>query len=82
MSTLMQNDPAIPTEIWEAAQQLAGKLGLSSNELFAVALSDFIQRHSQVDITAALDKIYSETDSALDPALVAMQLKSLPQEEW
>lgn len=78
----MQNELAIPSEIWEAAQQLAGKLGLSSNELFATALSDFIRRYGEVDITAELDKIYADTDSALDPVLSAMQFTSLPKEEW
>ena len=81
-STSMKNELAIPTEIWEAAQQLAGKLGLSSNELFATALSDFIRRYGEVDITAELDKVYSDRDSALDPVLGAMQLKSLQQEQW
>ena len=76
-----QNNLAIPTEIWDAAQELAGKLGLSSNELFATALSDFIRRYGEVDITAELDKVYADTDSALDPVLGAMQLKSLPAEQ-
>lgn len=82
ISTPMQNELAIPSEIWNAAQQLAGQLGLSSNELFAVALSDFIQRHSAIDVTAELDKIYAETSSTVDPVLGAMQLKSLPAEKW
>jgi hypothetical protein len=81
-SMSMKNELAIPTEIGEAAQQLAGKLGLSANELFATALSDFVRRYGEVDITAELDKIYSDTGSALDPVLGAMQLKSLPKEEW
>jgi hypothetical protein len=81
-NTSMQNELAIPAEILETAQQLAGKLGLSANELFATALSDFVRRYGDLDITAELDKVYSDTDSALDPALGAMQLKSLPNEEW
>lgn len=81
-SMSMKNELAIPSEIWEAAQQLAGKLGLSANELFATALSDFIRRYDEVDITAELDKIYSDTDSAIDLVLGAMQFTSLPQEKW
>jgi hypothetical protein len=78
----IQNELAIPAEIVEAAQQLAGKLGLSANELFATALADFIRRYGEIDITAELDKIYSDTGSTLDPVLGAMQLKSLSKEEW
>jgi hypothetical protein len=81
-SMTMQNELAIPAEIVEAAQQLAGKLGLSANELFATALSDFIRRYGEIDITAELDKVYADTDSALDPVLGAMQLKSLQKDEW
>jgi hypothetical protein len=82
IGTSVQNELAIPAEILEAAQQLAGKLGLSSNELFATALSDFIRRYGEVDITAELDKVYADTNSVLDPVLGAMQLKLLPQEKW
>jgi hypothetical protein len=78
----MKSELAISTEIWEAAQQLAGKLGLSSNELFATALSDFVRRYGEVDITAELDKVYADTNSALDPVLGAMQFKSLLKEDW
>ncbi len=78
----MKNELAVPAEIWNGAQELAGKLGFSFNELFALALSDFIRRSGEIDITAELDKIYSKTDSCLDPALSALQLKSLPKETW
>lgn len=78
----MRNEIALPADILDAAQQLAHSLGLSSSELFAAALSDFIQRHNTNDITAALDQIYSETDSRLDPMLSTIQLKSLPKEDW
>lgn len=81
-SVSIQNEFAIPNEILDAARQLAGKLGLSSNELFATALSDFIRRYGEVDITAELDKIYSDTDSTIDPVLGAMQFRSLPAEKW
>ena len=78
----MRNELAVPAEILNAAEQLARQLGLSPSELFTAAISDFIQRHQQVDVTAELDKIYSGTQSALDPVLDAMQLRSLPKEEW
>jgi len=80
--TSMKKELVIPTDIWEAAQQLAEKLGLSFNEFFTTALSDFIRRYGEVDITAELDKVYSHADSALEPVLGAMQFTSLPKEEW
>ena len=76
-SVSMQNELVIPNEIWDAARQLAGRLGLSSNELFATALSDFIRRYGEIDITAELDKVYSNIDSTIDPVLGAMQFRSL-----
>lgn len=81
-TTITQNELAIPTEILDAAQQLAEKLGLSSNELFATALSDFIRRYGEIDITAELDKVYSHIGSTLDPVLGTMQFRSLPAEKW
>ncbi len=78
----MTNEIALPADMLEAAQQLAQSLGLSSNELFAAALSDFIQRHNTSDVTAALDQIYSAADSRLHPILNTIQLKSLPRGNW
>jgi hypothetical protein len=73
-----ENRTYSPPEVAHAADQLAQQLGLSSDELFTAALTDFIRRHKSIDVTAELDKIYAEVDSALDPVLSAMQFKSLP----
>jgi hypothetical protein len=78
----MNNEIAISPEVLNAATQLARKLGWSPNELLTTALSDFIRRYDEIDITAELDKVYSEIDSSLDPILSAVQFRSLPKEEW
>ena len=78
----MRNEIVLPLGMLEAAEQLAQSLGLSSNELFDAALSDFIQRHHANDITSALDRVYATEDSRIDPVLATLQIKSLPQESW
>lgn len=82
LELLMRNEIALPAGMLAAAEQLAQSLGLSSNELFAAALSDFIQRHYASDITSALDRVYSTEESRLDPILTTIQIKSLPRENW
>ncbi|MDZ7291424.1 MAG: hypothetical protein ONB44_07720 [candidate division KSB1 bacterium] len=78
----MSNAIPISPEVLSAATQLARKLGWSPNELLTTAISDFIRRYGEIDITAELDKIYSEIDSNVDPILSALQFRSLPKEEW
>lgn len=78
----MQTQLNIPVDIINAAQQLAQKLGLSPDEFFTTAIADFIHKYGDADITADLDRIYAEADSALDPVFIILQLKSLPEEKW
>jgi hypothetical protein len=79
---VMQTQITIPAEIIDAAHQLAQQLGLSPDEFFTTAISDFIHKYGDADITANLNRIYTETASALDPVLTMLQLKSLPEEQW
>jgi hypothetical protein len=50
--------------------------------LYATALADFLSRHQGRQVKERLDAIYGKEESALDPGIVKLQVKSLPPEEW
>lgn len=78
----MKTAISIPDPIFEEADQLAKKLGVSRSELYAAAIQAYVQIHRAEDITEALNRIYSEHDSSLDPVLAALQARALSRDDW
>ena len=75
---------SLPDELFEAADRLAARLGRSRSELYATAVAEYLDRHRFEGVTERLDAVYETKpdDSRLDPVLDALQLQSLPKEEW
>lgn len=73
----------IRNEIFEAAERTARALGMSRSELYAAAVSEFLERHSRDKVTDRLNEIYADDHaaSALDKGLQAFQAASLPRED-
>lgn len=81
---IMKTAISIPDSIFEAADRLARRLGISRSELYAKAVSTYVERHRQEGITAALNKVYGaqSRDSQLDAVIRALQEASVPREQW
>jgi metal-responsive CopG/Arc/MetJ family transcriptional regulator len=73
---------SIPGDIFQRAEELAHKLGLTRDELYTQALRRFLQNYSDEEITRQLNEVYEQEDSSLDPVLMQMQLTALDQEKW
>lgn len=69
---------SIPDPIFEAVDRLATRRKVSRSELYADALSRMLDAE---DITARLDAVYGEIDSALDPSLASAQSDAV-REVW
>lgn len=80
----MKTAITLPDPLFEAADRLAKRLGISRSELVQRALALMLAKHESADVTAALDEIYGRPDApkGLDPALLQMQLASLPKADW
>jgi predicted transcriptional regulator len=66
----------IPGSVFEAAERLARRLGVSRDELIAQAVAAFVQAHDE-RITAQLNQVYAVEDSALDEVLSQLQAVSM-----
>lgn len=73
---------SLPDPLFEAAERLAERLGVSRSELFQQAMERMVEAHRDDQITAALDRVHADEASALDEALERMQFASLPREDW
>jgi hypothetical protein len=80
--TLMKTAISIPNDVFEAAEKLARRLGVSRSQLYTSAVSEFLRRHFTDGVTEKLNEIYGEEPSELDSVTRALQYANLGQEEW
>ena len=73
----MRTTISLSDDLFNAAESLAARLGVSRSELFATALAMFAARHSEEEITSRLDRLYKIEDSGPDPVLRDVQRRSL-----
>lgn len=73
---------SIPDELFESAETVAKKLGLSRSRLYATALADFVAKHRGRRVTDRLNAVYSAEDSRLEPPVRRLQRRSLERSSW
>ncbi|HVS02959.1 MAG TPA: hypothetical protein VMT16_09330 [Thermoanaerobaculia bacterium] len=78
----MKTAISLPDEVFAAAEELASELGVSRSQLYARAVAAFVARHRQSEVTERLDAVYASAEARLDPVLDALQLRSLPRDDW
>lgn len=78
----MKTAISLPDQIFEEAEALAQKLGISRSELYTQALKVYLRRYNRERILSKLNEVYSQESSDLDRVMTTMQLLSLPQEDW
>ena len=78
----MKTAISLPDGVFDAAERVAKRLGISRSELYARAVARFVEEHRGDKVTEALDRVYAESDSRLDPALTRLQAASLPPDQW
>lgn len=80
----MKTAISIPDSLFNAAERLAKRLGISRSELFQRAMRTYLQDHKKEGITETLNAIYQSPDgeNGLDPILEYLQGASIAREEW
>lgn len=78
----MKTAISLPDPLFEAADALATRLGITRSELFRRAMERLLRDHDEEQITEALNRVYANESSTLDPVLAKMQTASLERDEW
>lgn len=73
---------SIPDDVFESAEVLAKRLGVSRSRLYATALADFVAKHQGRKITARLDAVYGAEEGGVDPAVRRAQARTLARDSW
>jgi metal-responsive CopG/Arc/MetJ family transcriptional regulator len=80
----MKTAVSIPDRVYQSAEKLAARLGVSRSELYSRALASLLEQHRDDVVTAQLNEVYGEAGevSALERDVAILQSKSLAQEKW
>lgn len=73
---------SIPDEVFQAAEELAERLGMSRSELYATAVAEYVAALRSRGVTARLNEVYADETSGLDPALQRAQAGAVGSEDW
>ena len=73
---------SIPNDIFEDAEQLADRLGTSRSQLYTRALAEFVARHDDDRVTAAMNAVVDEVGTALDDFTREAANRALRRVEW
>jgi len=73
---------SVPDELFESAERLGKRLGISRSRLYATALADYVAKHQSRKVTARLNAVYTNEDSGLDKRIRRAQRRSLSQNAW
>ena len=80
----MKTAISIPDSLFEAAERLAGRLGVSRSRLFQMAVEAFLDDHCDDGVTEALDGLYGPggRKAEVDAILSTLQGASIAREDW
>lgn len=78
----MKTAISIPDEVFAEADRLAQKLRQSRSQLYSRAVREYVARHSDDDVTTALDALYAQEAPAEDSFGAAAVKRALERSEW
>ena len=80
----MKTAVSIPDRVFESAEKLAARLGVSRSQLYAQALASLVEKHREDLITSRLNEVYGPggEESSLDRQPSNLQIRSLAREKW
>jgi len=72
----------LPDQLFQSADALAKRLGVSRSELYATAVAEFLAKHQDAKVTERLDQVYAQQASRIERPLRRAQGRSLRASEW
>lgn len=72
---------SVPDELFEAADGVSKRLGLSRSAFYARAVESYLKTVTADEVREGLDAVYGQEPSGLDPVLDQLQSEAL-REEW
>ena len=80
----MKTAVSIPDRVFQSAEKLAARMGVSRSELYARALASLVEKYREDLITEQLNQVYGPDSevSGLEPEVASLQSRSLGRSKW
>ena len=80
----MKTAISIPDAIFEEAERVAKRRGMSRSELYARAVDEYVKSERFLGVREQLDAVYGRgsQESRLDSTLAAVQSASIDRDDW
>ena len=78
----MKTAISLPDEVFERAELAAKRLNVSRSELYSRALSEYLARHTDSEVTAAINAAISEAGQPDDRVISAHGARRVLESEW
>ena len=73
---------SISDQLFQAADKLAERLGMSRSQLYAEAVADYVESHKNRNVTEKLNQLYDGHTSELEEGLRRLQSASISRDDW
>jgi metal-responsive CopG/Arc/MetJ family transcriptional regulator len=78
----MKTAVSLPDAVFHAAERQARRSRKSRSQLYAEALSEYLNRHSPDEVTDAMNVVVDQLDQSSDPFVLAAAQSVLARVEW
>lgn len=78
----MKTAVSVPDEVFEQAERAAKQLKLSRSELYSRALSEYLARHTDSAVTAAINAAIAEAGQPRDPVISQQGHRRVLESMW
>jgi hypothetical protein len=78
----MKTAVSMPDNLFRQAEATARRLRVSTSQLYAIAIAEFLERRQVNSVTERLNESYSSRPAKIDAALQRAKIKSLDQDSW
>jgi hypothetical protein len=78
----MKTAVEIPNHVFAEAERLAGRLGASRSGLYARALAEFLAKHGDHPVTAAMNAVVDRVGTKTETFTNAAARQALRRAEW
>lgn len=78
----MKTAISLPDDLFEAANALARKLGMSRSRLVREALGEYVAKHRHARITERVNQVYATEAAALDGFMREAARQTLKRTKW
>ncbi len=78
----MKTAISVPDHLFREADQFAEQHGTSRSKLYSDAVSEYLARRRQKEVTARLNEVLANEPERLDPVFARIQAESIGPEDW